>query len=252
MSGPPVLEVAGVSKRFGALEALREVSLSLASGARHAIIGPNGSGKTTLMKVVSGMLRPNSGRIRIVGQDVTRTSIEYRVRLGLAQTFQISTLFPTLTVLEHVGFALSARNKTDLYPWGRLSRWTDMKDEAEALLERFGLAAARDRLVANLAYGQRRLMELALAVALRPKVLLLDEPAAGLAIADRPQLLAMLKRLPRDVATLLIEHDMSVVFGFAEHVSVLATGSLLVDGTAEEVRRDPRVREIYLGTASHG
>ncbi|HYL24894.1 MAG TPA: ABC transporter ATP-binding protein [Burkholderiales bacterium] len=246
------LEVIGVSKSFGALQVSKNLSLSLERGARHAIIGPNGAGKTTFVHLVSGLLRPTKGTIRLDGHDVTAASPERRVAHGLVRTFQISSLFPKLTVAQHVGLALSARYGYDAKPWGELSDRTELMNEAAQILDSVGLLKHAATRVASMAYGLRRLIEVAIALALRPKVLLLDEPAAGLPSGDRAALLELLLRLPRDMAVLVIEHDMSLVFRFAERISVLVEGAILLEGTPADVRSDPRVRTVYLGTRAHG
>jgi branched-chain amino acid transport system ATP-binding protein len=248
---PHALEVVGVSKSFGALQVSKNISLSLERGARHAIIGPNGAGKTTFVHLVSGLLRPSQGTIRLDGHDVTSAAPEKRVAHGLVRTFQISSLFPKLTVAQHVGLALSARHGLDARLWGDLRGRPEIMEEAAQLLETVGLLRHAGTRVASLAYGLRRLIELAIALALKPKVLLLDEPAAGLPSGDRTALLELLLRLPRDMAVLVIEHDMSLVFGFAERISVLVEGAILIEGTPAVVRTDPRVREVYLGTRGH-
>ena len=243
------LEVANVSKSFGALQVSNNISLTLERGARHAIIGPNGAGKTTFVHLVSGLLRPTKGTIRLDGHDVTAASPERRVAYGL--TFQISSLFPKLTVAQHVGLALSARYGYDAKPWGELSDRPELMDEAAHVLDSVGLLKHAATRVVSMAYGLRRLIEVAIALALRPKVLLLDEPAAGLPSGDRTALLELLLRLPRDMAVLVIEHDMSLVFRFAERISVLVEGAIMLEGPPAELRGDPRVRAVYLGTA-HG
>jgi len=245
------LEVVGVTKSFGALTVSKDIHLSLEEGARHAIIGPNGAGKTTFVNLVSGVLRPSKGVIRLAGRDVTRVSPEKRVGYGLVRTFQISSLFPKLTVAQHVGLALSARGGLDARPWGDLRSRPEIMAEAAELLESVGLLPYAGAQVASLAYGVRRLIELAIALALKPKVLLLDEPAAGLPSGDRAVLLQLLLRMPRSVAVLVIEHDMSLVFGFAERISVLVEGAVLTEGSPAEVRSDVRVRNVYLGSRAH-
>ncbi len=248
---PTILEVDGVCKSFGALQVARNVSLSLPAGARHALIGPNGAGKTTLVHLITGLLPPSSGTIRIAGRDVTRLAAEHRVGLGLARTFQISSLFPGLTVAENIGLALAARTGVELRLWGSLRRHVQVIDEAAALLQKLGLVALAGRAVTSLAYGQRRLVEIALALALKPKILLLDEPAAGVASDDRGMLLDLLLNLPSDLSILIIEHDMSLVFRFAKRMTVLVDGGILTEGSVAEVRGDPRVRDVYLGSRHH-
>ncbi len=248
---PPALQVEGIRKQFGALHVARDVSLSLAAGARHALIGPNGAGKTTLVHLITGLQKPSGGSIRIGGRDVTGLAAERRVALGLARTFQISSLFPRLTVAENVALALAARTGIEIRPWGSLRRQTAIADEAGELLRSLTLLDLARRPVLDLAYGQRRLVEIALALALKPKILLLDEPAAGVASGDRAMLLDLLLRLPDDIAILIIEHDMSLVFRLAQRISVLVDGAILTEGSVADVRSDPRVRDVYLGTRAH-
>jgi branched-chain amino acid transport system ATP-binding protein len=248
----PALELAAICKNFGALAVSRDVSLSLPQGIRHALIGPNGAGKTTLVNMISGVLRPSAGAIRIEGSDVTRLSPERRVRRGLVRTFQISSLFTRLTVAENVGLALAVRSGLALRPWGSITRQASLLDEAAALLERLRLLDLARRPVLDLAYGQRRLVEIALSLAMQPRIILLDEPAAGLAAADREMLLRALLDLPEQLTILLIEHDMNLVFRFAERITVLVRGEVLAEGTVAEVRGDSRVRDVYLGTRHHG
>jgi branched-chain amino acid transport system ATP-binding protein len=247
-----MLAIEGLCKNFGALAVSRDISLSLPDGARHALIGPNGAGKTTLVNLISGLVRPSAGRIRLAGSDITDASPERRVALGLARTFQISSLFPHLTVAENVGLAVAGRLKRDGRIWNRLRAQTDIIDGAGELLDRIGLLPLAQRPIATLPYGQRRLVEIALVLALEPKLLLLDEPAAGLASEDRTLVLDLLLRLPSTLAILIIEHDMSVVFRLAERITVLVEGAILLSGTPEEIRADSRVRDVYLGVRSHG
>jgi branched-chain amino acid transport system ATP-binding protein len=248
----PALVIDGISKNFGGLQVSRDISLTLAAGARHALIGPNGAGKTTLVHMVSGLLRPSAGRIYLAGTEITHLSPERRVALGLARTFQISSLFPSLTVAENVGLAFAARLGLDHRLWGSLQRHAGLLDDAAALLHRVGLLDLAARRVADLPYGQRRLVEIALVLALEPKTLLLDEPAAGLAASDRGALLDLLLRLPEGLSTLVIEHDMSLVFRLAQRITVLVEGKVLTEGSVAEIRADPRVRDVYLGARHHG
>jgi branched-chain amino acid transport system ATP-binding protein len=249
---PPVLRLDRVDKSFGALRVSRGVSLSLARGARHALIGPNGAGKTTLVHLISGVLRPTAGTIHLGARDVTHMSVEQRVRLGLVRTFQISSLFPRLTVAENVALGVSARFGCDWKFWGEMRGQVQVLEEAEKILNTTGLLADAGSEVAKLAYGRRRLVEVALALALKPKILILDEPAAGLSSSEREALLNMLQQLPSDLAVLIIEHDMSLVFRLASKIAVLVEGALLIEGTVDEVRASPKVREVYLGTRAHG
>jgi branched-chain amino acid transport system ATP-binding protein len=246
------LETVGLCKSFGALAATREVSLRVARGARHALIGPNGAGKTTLINLLTGVLRPDTGRVLLGGTDITGLAPHARARRGMARTFQINQLFTGLTPLESVALAIFERQEFGRHWWRPLASHTAVMDEAAALLQRFGLANAAHTPVATLPYGKQRLLEMAVAIASQPQVLLLDEPAAGVPEDERHEILAIVRALPADVAVLLIEHDMDLVFSFARHISVLVDGALLVEGAPEHVARDPRVRAVYLGEAPLG
>jgi len=248
---PPSLEIEGLTKNFGALRVTRQVSLTLEDGARHALIGPNGAGKTTLVNLITGLLAPTGGRIRLSGTDVTDLDPEQRVALGLARTFQITSLFPALTVAENVALALCSRFGLDRRFWGRMRAQVEVIDGAASLLDSLGLLALAPRRIADLPYGQRRLVEIALVLALEPKMLLLDEPAAGLASADRHAVLDLLLRLPEQLTMLIIEHDMSLVFRIAKRITVLVEGSVLVEGAPAEIRANQDVRDVYLGTRHH-
>jgi branched-chain amino acid transport system ATP-binding protein len=247
-----VLETVGLDKRFGGITAANNVSLQVRKGARHALIGPNGAGKTTLVNLLSGVLRPTAGRILLDGQDITAAQPHERVRLGIARTFQINQLFADLTPLEAIGLAVSERLGAGTDWWRLLGRKPQVVEEIVALIERFGLADVMHERTAVLPYGRQRLLEMALAFACKPRVLLLDEPAAGVPEAERHDILATIAALPADVTVLLIEHDMDIVFSFADRISVLVNGTLFVEGTPEEVARDPRVKAVYLGEAIHG
>ena len=246
------LEIDRISKSFGALRVAREVSLALRPGARHALIGPNGAGKTTLVNLVTGLLHPSGGSIRLDGTDITALAPARRVVLGLARTFQISSLFPQLTVAENVALALEARLGDDHKLWGRLRASADLVDGTAALLESLGLLALAPKRIADLPYGQRRLVEIALVLALEPTTLLLDEPAAGLASTDRRAVLDLLLKLPPSLTILIIEHDMSLVFRLAQRITVMVEGAVLVEGTPSEIRVNSEVRDVYLGTRHHG
>jgi branched-chain amino acid transport system ATP-binding protein len=241
------LETVGLRRSFGGIRAADDVSLRLEKGSRHALIGPNGAGKTTLINLLTGVLRPSAGRILLDGEDIAGLRPDQRVRRGLARTFQINQLFPAMTPLETVALAVSHRQGEDRQWWRTLGSRPAVVDEAVEILERFGLADAMDEPVSGLPYGRQRLLEIALAIACRPRVLLLDEPAAGVPEAERDGILAGVAALPGDVSVLLIEHDMDIVFRFADRISVLVAGALLTEGTAAEVANDPRVREVYLG-----
>ena len=237
----------GLTHRFGGLIATNNVSITLPVGARHALIGPNGAGKTTLINLLTGVLRPSAGRILLNGADITDLRPDRRVAAGLVRTFQINQLFPALTPLQSTALAVARRHGADGGLWRRLDRRAEIVDAAVEVLERFGLADVMTQEVATLPYGRQRLLEIALAVACGPKVLLLDEPAAGVPEAERDGILAGIAALPPDVSVLMIEHDMDLVFRFAERILVLAGGSVLAEGTPAEIGADPRVREVYLG-----
>jgi ABC-type branched-subunit amino acid transport system ATPase component len=247
-----VLETSGLDKRFGGIVATNQVSLRMEKGARHALIGPNGAGKTTLINLLTGVLRPSSGRIFLDGQDITSLEPHRRVRLGIARTFQINQLFMDLTPLETLGLAVSERLGSGSDWWRLVGTKIGVIDEIVSLLERFRLSDVMDERTAVLPYGKQRLLEIALAFACKPRVLLLDEPAAGVPEAERHEILATIAALPADVTVLLIEHDMDIVFSFADRISVLVNGELFVEGTPEEVARDPRVKAVYLGEALDG
>lgn len=241
------LEIQGLSKRFGQLDVTRNVTLSLPVGARHALIGPNGAGKSTLMNLLTGVLKPNAGVVRVGGTDITSMAAHKRVKLGLARTFQLNTLFNALTVAENVGLALSARNKLDGRIGRALGRRSVFVEEAAERLRALGMLDLAGKRINELAYGQRRQVEIALGLALDPKVLLLDEPVAGVPSGQGRKLFELLERLPEDVAVMVIEHDMDLVFRFAKRITVLVEGAVMMEGEIDEVRRDPRVRDIYLG-----
>ena len=244
----PVLQTTDLEKRFGGLIATRALSLRVERGARHALIGPNGAGKTTVINLLSGVLTPSNGRIVFDGEDITARRAHQRVRLGIARSFQINQLFAELTPIETLGLAVTERLGAGAQLWSRLGTKAVAAEIAE-LVERFHLTDVIDTRTATLPYGKQRLLELALAIACRPRLLLLDEPAAGVPDSERAELLAAIKALPADVTVLLIEHDMDLVFGFADRISVLVNGTLFVEGTPEEVARDPRVKAVYLGEA---
>jgi branched-chain amino acid transport system ATP-binding protein len=243
----PILETIGLEKRFGGITAAQGVSLAVEKGARHALIGPNGAGKTTVINLLSGVLRPTAGRIMLEGRDITAVTPHRRVRLGMARTFQINQLFPDLTPLETIGLAVAERLGTGADWWRLVGSKAAVTAEIVEIVERFRLADVMHERTAILPYGKQRLLEIALAFACRPRVLLLDEPAAGVPEAERHELLATIAALPREVTVLLIEHDMDLVFSFADRISVLVNGTLFVDGAPEEVARDPRVKAVYLG-----
>jgi ABC-type branched-subunit amino acid transport system ATPase component len=249
---PIVLETVALDRHFGGIIATNQVSLRVEKGARHALIGPNGAGKTTLINLLTGVLRPSAGRIMLDGQDITPLEPHQRVRLGIARTFQINQLFADLTPLETLGLAVSERLGSGTDWWRLVGTKAGVVDEIVSLLERFGLTDVMDERTAVLPYGKQRLLEIALAFACKPRVLLLDEPAAGVPEAERHEILATIEALPKDVTVLLIEHDMDIVFSFADRISVLVNGELFVEGAPDDVARDPRVKAVYLGESLDG
>jgi branched-chain amino acid transport system ATP-binding protein len=251
MSEPIVLRTDALRKRFGSLEVARDVSLSLPRGCRHALIGPNGAGKTTLINLITGQLKPDSGTISLEGEDITATPAATRVRRGLTRTFQINTLFPDLTPLEAVTLAVCERQRTAGQFWRGLFAHEEAIDESFAILTQLGLGDVATRTTRTLPYGQQRLLEIALALATRPRVLLLDEPAAGVPKDESAVLFDVISALPQDISVLFIEHDMDIVFRFATRIIVLVAGGVLLEADPETVRTDPRVREVYLGGAGH-
>ncbi len=243
----PILETIGLEKRFGGILAAQDVNLSVKRGARHALIGPNGAGKTTVINLLTGVLKPTAGRIMLEGRDITDVVPHQRVRFGMTRTFQINQLFLDLTPLESIGLVVSERLGTGADWWRLVGTKPAVIDEIVEIVERFRLADVMHERTAILPYGKQRLLEIALAFACRPRVLLLDEPAAGVPEAERQELLATIEALPAEVTVLLIEHDMDLVFSFADRISVLVNGTLFVDGAPEEVANDPRVKAVYLG-----
>jgi ABC-type branched-subunit amino acid transport system ATPase component len=241
------LETIGLQKQFGGLAVTRDLSLKIEAGARHALIGPNGAGKTTVINLLTGVLKPNAGRILLEGADITELPVHKRVLRGLSRTFQINQLYADLTPLETIGLAVSERLGHGSDWWRRIGTRADVNAEIEENLARFHLLDVMNERTATLPYGKQRLLEIAVAIATRPRVLLLDEPAAGVPESERHDILAAVAGLPRDVTVLLIEHDMDLVFSFADRISVLVAGAMLVEGPPEEVARDPRVKAVYLG-----
>jgi branched-chain amino acid transport system ATP-binding protein len=246
------LSARGLDKRFGSLTVANDIAFELPQGARYALIGPNGAGKTTLINLMTGMLRPDAGEIRLGDEDITRLTPETRVARGLVRTFQINTLFPNLNALEAVSLAVCERDGVAQTWWRRMSGYTAAVDEAYAILQTLMLGGDCYRATRELPYGRQRLLEIALALATRPKVLLLDEPAAGVPRDDSAELFEVISNLPRDITVLFIEHDMNFVFRFASRIIVMVGGSILLEGTPEEIAADTRVREVYLGKAGHG
>ena len=245
------LETEGLCKNFDAFEVTRSVNFRLPRGARHALIGPNGAGKTTLIDLITGLLAPTQGAVKLNGADVTALTAEQRVWRGLSRTFQINTLFASFTPLEAVTLAVCQRRGIGAKVSRRLARCSAEIDEAFELLQRLHLADETDRPARAMAYGRQRLLEIALALAARPKVLLLDEPAAGIPAQESAELYAAIAALPSDIAVLFIEHDMDLVFRFAERITVLVNGQILCEGTPGEIAAHPEVRSVYLGEADH-
>lgn len=247
-----LLNVQDLSRSFGGLVVASSISLVLSRGDRVALIGPNGAGKTTFVNLVSGALAPSAGRIELAGKDITRTPSVERVRLGLVRSFQVSRVFREMTVRDHVALAILQREgltgRMFADPWA----FDSVAEEAPAILEELGLAVVAHERVAQIAYGQQRLLEIAIALALRPKVLLLDEPAAGVPAGEANRIVQALDRLPPDIAVLMIDHDIDFVFRFAKRIVVLASGRIICEGPPSAVGADPRVREVYLGSYAYG
>ena len=254
-----VLQTDALVKRFGGITATDNVTLAVERGARHALIGPNGAGKTTLINLLTGVAAPTSGRVRLGTLDITTMNPHARVGLGLVRTFQINQLFATLTPLQSLALAVGSRVGAAWRWWHPVGRDTAIAAECERLLEQFRLTEHADQATRELPYGKRRLLEIGLAVALKPSVLLLDEPAAGVPANERRDILDTVAALPADVSVLLIEHDMDLVFSFARRITVLVNGAVLTEGSPDAIASDPRVRAVYLGEtretpagASHG
>jgi len=245
----PVLELRALSKSFGGLRAVRDVTFKIMPGDRKAIIGPNGAGKTTLFNLITGIFPATSGQVMLFGQDVTKWPSHRRTALGMARTFQITSLFPKLTVLDNVLLAIQGLRRSKFVMWRFLSSYRDFYDRAYGLLERARFLDRKDTEVRYLSHGEQRQLEIILGLASDPKILLLDEPAAGLSSGESSEMIRFLAHLDRNLAILLIEHDMDVVFDVAEHISVLHFGEVLEAGAREQIRRSEKVQQIYLGTA---
>jgi branched-chain amino acid transport system ATP-binding protein len=248
----PALATRGLDKSFGSLVVAKDIALTLPRGERYALIGPNGAGKTTLINLVTGMLPPDRGRIFLGEEEITSLAPEARVKRGLVRTFQINTLFPHLTALETVTLAVCERRGVAGVFWRRLPAFHEAVEEAHQILVSLRLGGSWRRPTRELAYGQQRLLEIALALATRPTVLLLDEPAAGVPKDESAELFDAIDGLSGDIAILFIEHDMNVVFRFARRIIVMVGGQILLEGSPEAIAADPRVREVYLGQARHG
>ena len=246
-----VLQTEKLCKSFGALTVAEDIDFRLEPGARHALIGPNGAGKTTFVNMLTGAIAPSSGRILLAGEDVTRVPQAARVNRGLGRTFQITSLFRNLPVLDNVALAVAERRGDAQRMWRPASSHKEIIDESQSLLATLGLADDAATAAQDLPYGKQRLVEVAIALGLRPKVLLLDEPAAGVPSADTERILQHLEKLSSGIAILIIEHDMDIVFRFAQRITVLVQGQVLVEGPPEEIAADKRVRDVYLGEATH-
>jgi len=242
------LELRGLSKSFGGLQATRDVSFRIMPGDRKAIIGPNGAGKTTLFNLITGIYPVTSGQVLVFGQDVTTWPSHRRTALGMARTFQVTSLFPGLTVLDNVLLAIKGLRRSKFVMWRFLSSYSDVYDKAHRLLGDVGFLDRKDTEVRNLSHGEQRQLEIVLGLASDPKILLLDEPAAGLSSGESAEMANFLRKLDPKLAILLFEHDMDVVFDVAEQISVLHFGEILETGTPQQIHDSPRVQEIYLGT----
>jgi ABC-type branched-subunit amino acid transport system ATPase component len=242
-----VLETRGLCKSFGALTVADQINFRLEAGSRHALIGPNGAGKTTFVNLLTGRLVPTSGQVFIGGQDVTDLPQAERVRRGLGRTFQINSLFKKMSVLDNVALGVAERLKVADKLWQPARAFNAVRDESMALLEMLGIAADAGLRITDLPYGKQRLVEIAIALGLQPKVLLLDEPAAGVPSMESDRILQALDALPADIAILIIEHDMDLVFRFAKRITVLVQGEVLCEGTPQEIAADKRVHQVYLG-----
>jgi branched-chain amino acid transport system ATP-binding protein len=245
------LETRKLCKSFGALTVADRIDFRLEPGARHALIGPNGAGKTTFVNMLMGALAPSSGEILLGGEEITRMNQSTRVRRGLGRTFQVTSLFRSLSVLDNVALAIAERSGVATRLWRAASSHREIIEESRELLSGLGLADEAHTRVADLAYGKQRLVEIAIALGLKPKVLLLDEPAAGVPSHESQIILSNLEKLPADIAILIIEHDMDLVFRFARRITVLVQGVVLTEGTPQEIAKDERVHQVYLGEQSH-
>jgi len=243
------LKTEKLCKSFGALTVADNIDFRLEPGSRHALIGPNGAGKTTFVNMLTGVLAPTSGRIFLNEHEVTRSSQAARVKQGLGRTFQITTLFKTLPVLDNVALAVAERTGVARRMWRSASSHKEIIEEGRSLLDALGLADDAGTPAQDLPYGKQRLLEIAVTLGLQPRVLLLDEPAAGVPSHDTKRILEQLEKLPTDIAILIIEHDMDLVFRFAQRITVLVQGQVLVEGTPNEIAADKRVRDVYLGEA---
>ncbi len=247
-----VLETKNLVKRFGGFAATNDVSLKVEKGARQALIGPNGAGKTTLINLLTGVLEPTSGTVILNGEDITKLPSHQRVHRGIVRTFQINQLFNEMTPLQSLALVVSNQLGISARLWQALGRDPRVGERCDVLLNQFHLDDVQDQKVALLAYGKRRQLEIATALACAPKVLLLDEPVAGVPEGERQEIFDIVNALPAEVTVLLIEHDMDLVFNFAKTVSVLVNGALFAEGDVKSISTDPRVKAVYLGEGHHG
>ena len=248
----PLLETRALCRNFGALAAVRDVDFRLEAGARHALIGPNGAGKTTFVNLLTGVVQPTAGSIWLRGRDITGVAQAERVKLGIARTFQINRLFRRLSVLENVYIAVAERVGAAPSMFRPAGRRRDVVEESMHLLDSLKLTADATHRISELPYGRQRLVELAIALGLKPEVLLLDEPAAGVPSAESHIILDALDGLPRHIGVLVIDHDMDLVFRFAERITVMVSGAVFVTGSLREIGADADVRAVYLGRAGYG
>ena len=242
-----VLETQNLVKKFGGITATDHVNLQLMQGARHALIGPNGAGKTTLINLMTGVLASTSGKVILEGSDISKLEPHERVKKGLVRTFQINQLFDSMTPLETLAMVVSQQSKQGAQSWYPLGQSLPVVERCEELLELFRLTEFHQQKTAQIPYGKRRLLEMAIALACQPRVLLLDEPVAGVPSGEREELLHTVASLPKEVSVLLIEHDMDLVFEFANQITVLVNGAVLTQGNPKEISQDERVRAVYLG-----
>jgi branched-chain amino acid transport system ATP-binding protein len=247
MNGQVCLQASGIGKRYGGLDALADISMDVPHGIRHVILGPNGAGKTTFFKILSGEIAPTSGTVSFCGQDITSYPPHRRTGMGIGRTFQVTTLFRKLTTLENVILAVQGVRRSKFIPYQPVSQMGSVVEEAYHVLDQVGLKGREPVEVDSLAYGEQRLLEIGLAVASHPTLLLLDEPTSGLARSEVPKVVALLRSLPREMTIVFIEHDMDVAFSLAETVTVLSLGRKVAEGPLEEVRKSKLVQEIYLG-----
>lgn len=242
-----ILRIKEICKSFKSLQVINRVSLEVEAGERHVIIGPNGAGKTTLFNCITGFLPIDEGAVYLEDKEISRMPSHKLIHLGLARTFQKNNLFGGLTVEQNIRLALTSRKKFRYQLFRPMSGYADLKEETEALLDQWGYAERRSVKVENLSYGEQRMLEVILAMALNPKVLLLDEPTSGMSVVETAQITEMIKRLPRTVSLLVIEHDMDVVFSIADRITVIHHGEVILSGSPEQVRNDEQVRKIYFG-----